>query len=267
MQFCNTVTRFVFGKMLPVGVFVLVIFSSFRTSADVNKLEEAISAVVAMNEKAAISQQRIDETQDVTDKLLTQYMETESQIEKLRAYNTQIEKLVDSQNARMNDLHEQINGAAMIGREITPLMFRMLESLEKFMELDVPFLMEERHARLRDLREMFDSTVIADSEKFRRLLEAYQIENEYGRTIEAYQEKTKIGDKTITVDFLRIGRVTLYYRTLDKKSAGIWDRRTRSFVPLPQKHHSALNNGFRMARKQIAPDLISLPIPTPEDAK
>jgi hypothetical protein len=98
-------------------------------------------------------------------------------------------------------------------------------------------------------------------------MEAYQIENEYGRTIEAYRSTLERGDREVTVDFLRVGRIALVYQTLDEADAGAWDQETRSWVPLDSSYRSAIRQGLRIARKQAAPDLIRLPLPPPESAK
>jgi hypothetical protein len=94
-------------------------------------------------------------------------------------------------------------------------------------------------------------------------MEAYQIENEYGRTIEAYRSTLAQGDKEITVDFLRVGRIALIYQSLDEAQAGAWSQESRSWEPLDGSFRSAIRDGLRIARKQIAPDLIRLPLPAP----
>lgn len=239
----------------------------YSPRASANELEEAIAMVVAMNKAAAKSQTSVDKIDGETDKLVTQYREIQRQIESLRIYNEQVEKLLTTRKDQIDDLQNKTNNAAMMSREVTPLMFRMLDSLEAFIQLDTPFLKQERAERIDGLRKMMDESTLSDSEKFRRILEAYQIENEYGRTIEAYKGKVKIGGETKTVDFLRLGRVVLIYRTIDQSKAGIWDREESKWSDLSKEHHSALQNGFRIARKQTAPDLIVLPVPAAKEVK
>ena len=108
---------------------------------------------------------------------------------------------------------------------------------------------------------------VTHSEKFRRILEAYQIENEYGRTIETYQASLAKSDSPRTVQFLRVGRVVLVYQTLDGQESGVWNQKTRSFEILPPEYSRAITKGMRIALKQAPPDLLRLPLMTPEGGK
>ena len=114
---------------------------------------------------------------------------------------------------------------------------------------------------------MMNLSDVPDSEKARRILEAYQIENEYGRTIEAYKATLAIDSgPERTLELLRIGRVALIYRTLDGTEAGYWDRDDKGWKKLPERFRTSVRKGFRIARRQAAPDLIRLPVPAPKEA-
>jgi hypothetical protein len=147
---------------------------------------------------------------------------------------------------------------------VTPLMLRMIDALSAFVSLDVPFLEEERTERILELRKLMRKANVTESEKYRRIMEAYQIENEYGRTIEAYRSTLDRDDKEVTVNFLRVGRIALVYQSLDESQAGVWNQHSRSWEPLDGSFRSAIRQGLRIARKQTAPDLIRLPLPAPE---
>ena len=102
------------------------------------------------------------------------------------------------------------------------------------------------------------------AEKFRRLLEAYEIENDYGRTIEAYKGSLELDGAVREVDFLRIGRTALLYQTVDSEIFGMWDKTNREWVPLSAEYRNQIRAGIKMARKQVAPNLLILPIAAPE---
>ena len=138
--------------------------------------------------------------------------------------------------------------------------------LDAFVAADVPMLLEERSARIQHLRDTMNRADVADSEKYRAIMEAYQIENEYGRTIETYHDDIELGGEIRTLDFLRIGRVALLYRTLDGSQSGAWNQRARNWIELPSEYRAAIRKGIRVARKQAAPDFIRLPILAPEKA-
>ena len=65
---------------------------------------------------------------------------------------------------------------------------------------------------------------VAPSEKFRRVMEAYQIEMDYGRTLEAYSGLHTVDGQERDVDFLRVGRTAFIFQTRDGSSLGIWNK-------------------------------------------
>jgi hypothetical protein len=152
----------------------------------------------------------------------------------------------------------------VIERQITPLMLKMVESLDQFVELDVPFLVEERRQRVTFLRGLLERSDVTVAEKFRRVLEAYEIENDYGRTIEAYKGTLELSGVTREVDFLRIGRTALLYQSVDGEVFGMWSQQDRGWAPLPAEYRNQIRTGIRIARKQVAPNLLLLPIAAPE---
>ncbi len=98
------------------------------------------------------------------------------------------------------------------------------------------------------------------AEKYRKILEAFEIENEYGRTIEAYEGKLEIEGEERTVNFLRLGRVTWLYQTLDRENSAVWSQEQRGWVDLDGDFDSEINTAFRIAKEQAAPNLLTVPM-------
>ena len=212
------------------------------------------------------SQVRIDEVSATTDATVAVYRSTNQRIDALRTYNHQLDQLILSQDEEVAALRQEIDEVELIAREVTPLMLGMIEALDNFVELDVPFLAEERAVRIAGLREIMGRADVTDAERYRRIVEAYQIENEYGRTIEVYQGELELEGKVRLVEFLRVGRISLLYQTLDLSETGVWDQRNHVWHEAPESR-SAVRKGIRIARKQTAPDLMRIPVPTAEAAK
>lgn len=226
-------------------------------------LQEAVDATLKMNNEAQRSQDKIDTLAEERRNFLEEYRLITRQIDTLNVYNGHLQKLIDSQHAEHAALEEQIQEIDVTHREIVPLILRMTDSLAHFVTLDVPFLPDERSRRIAQLQTLLDRADVTVSEKYRRVLEGYQIENEYGHTIEAYRGPLETPEVSRTVDFLRIGRVVLIYQTLDGTESGYWDHDTRQWLALPEDYRFAINQGLRIARKQAAPDLLRLPVPAP----
>jgi septal ring factor EnvC (AmiA/AmiB activator) len=219
------------------------------------------------NDESAIVQKNIDELSDQTDELLAKYRTVLTQIESIRIYNRQLRDLMVSQEEELASLQDQLDRVEVVGRSVTPLMLRMIDALDATVALDLPYLTEERTTRIADLRKLMTRAAVTNAEKFRVIMEAYQTENEYGRTIEAYRSTLERGDREIKVDFLRFGRIALVYQTLDGMEAGVWNQAKKTWEPLDASYRTAIREGLRIARKQAAPDLIRLPLPVPREGE
>jgi hypothetical protein len=216
------------------------------------------------NSELTSSQKRVETLSDETDSLLTQYQSALRQHESLSIYNHQLDELIAAQEVEQVSLEDQTDRVELVSRDVTPLMLRMIDSLDAFIGLDMPFLEDERTERILELRKIMIRADVTEAEKYRRIMEAYQIENEYGRTIEAYRSTLPSGGKEVTVNFLRVGRVALVYQSLDESKAGVWNQKSRRWEALDGNFTNAIRQGLRIARKQVAPDLLRLPLPAPE---
>ena len=229
-------------------------------------LERVVKEQIATDEAARASQERINQLDDETQRLLSEYRRALADAESYSIYAKQLEAQVESQNGEMNAMQTQLVEVETTSREVAPLMARMLETLAQFVELDVPFLLDERRDRVAKLEQMMDRADVTLSEKFRRIVEAYQVELDYGRTIEAYESKLGDAADARTVQFLRVGRAGLLYQTLDGKETGYWDSRAKKWV-VDDDYGHAFKEGIAVARKTRAPEMLILPVPAPKDAK
>ena len=232
-----------------------------NTPAVTSTINEQQSA----NKAAAASQARVNQFDDETQTMLNEYRLTLRETESLRRYNEQLEKQIKSQDEEVVSIQQQITEIERTNREIYPLMQRMLETVEQFVALDVPFLGEERAKRIATLKETMSRADVSTAEKYRRILEAYTIEMEYGRTLEAYEGKLGEGDAVRTVNFLRIGRSVLLYQTLDGDETGYWDADKKDWV-VDDDYQEDVKRGLKVARKVSAPDLLVAPVRAAETA-
>lgn len=252
-------------KFTQLSLWLLLITSS--TSFAENKLQTAIEDTLETHAQAIQSQQNIDEYADKTKEMLHQYRATLRKIDSLRTYNDQLDKLTAKQLETVNSLSDQINSIAETQQNIVPLLLRMIEVLEEFVSLDAPFLQEERNARVNLIKNMMDRPDVSLPDKYRRIMEAYQIEMDYGRTIDTITETIQINNTSSTVDILRIGRLSIFYQTLDGKKCGYWDKQVRQWKSLSNDYNRSIAKGIQIAKKQAPPDLIKLPIAAPVEIK
>ena len=255
---------------VSAGTISLLSLGISAAAQDGQAASDPLDDVSAVRREANVegvdSQKRIDDFSDKTDALFAKYSTTLKQIDSIGVYNHQMRGLIESQEAELASIEDQLDRVELVGRSVTPLMLRMIDAIEAFVSLDVPFLKRERGDRVAALRDLMGRADVSNAEKYRSIMEAYQIENEYGRTIEAYRSKIKRGGETKTVDFLRFGRIVLVYQTLDGDESSVWHQQKREWVLLDSSYRSSIRAGLRIARKQSAPDLIRLPLPAARTA-
>lgn len=267
MNKLQKISPFRFLQVWMVFVIAAAFLLPHSVWAQAEKLKGTQGAQMKVDEAAKASQQKVTKTAEETKTIVDEYRATLRKIENTKVYNEQLRKLIDSQKTEMVSIDDQIESIKNTNKEIFPLMKRMIANMEEFIKLDVPFLPEERSRRLSQIKDIMDKAKISTSEKFRRVIEAYQIENEYGRTIEAYRALHEVDGKELTVDFLRVGRISLVYQTLDGKKSGYWDQAERKWKSLSGSYSKPIEFGLKMARKQIAPNLLTMPVPAPQEVQ
>src|SRR5215831_4115132 len=247
-------------SITAMGFIIASTLFAFRATHADDKVTPVISEQVKTEEAARASQKKIEQLDNETTKMLSDYRQMTAEAASLKSYNAELSTQVEAQQKELTTLTKQISEIETTSHEVLPMMQKMLATLEQFVSLDLPFLIDERTKRVAQLKETMGRADVSISEKYRRIVEAYQIEMEFGRTIEAYQGK--IGDKT--VDFLRAGRVALMYQTLDGKETGYWDKDAKNWK-IDDGYKDAMRAGLKVAKKQAAPDFITVAIHAPKE--
>jgi len=251
---------------LMSSVFIFA-FAGLSTQVFAAGINEVMQEGEARADAGANDQTKVDSVADQTEKIVNDYRAVTKVVDGLRVYNALLQTQLNNQEAEMRILSESISNVAEIERQIIPLMTRMVDALDQFVQLDTPFLMKERTDRVERLRGIMERSDVTAAEKFRSVIEGYQIENDYGRTIEAYKGSTDVNGTELEVDFLRIGRVALLYQTVGGAYTGAWDTTAGAYVELPPAtYQKQVADGLKIARKQVAPDLIVVPVAAPTRA-
>jgi len=250
-------------KFVPVSIALLClcVLSDIALAQDP---DAALQVQEEFQQQAAQSQQRIESLDDETMGLVASYNREIERYEDLLTYNENLRQLLDSQEQERSRIQSELAEVEVVRQAIVPLIVEMVEVLDRFVELDHPMLVEERRSRVESLRAIIARADVDIAEKYRRVIEAYQIEAEYGQTLEAYEATALVDGRELTVDYLRVGRVGLYYLSLDRRQAGIWDRQARDWQRLPDQYLEDLEFAIRVAREQAPPNLIDLPLWTRE---
>ena len=259
MKRCTSSSRRISVAIIATGL-MAVSGSVFAQSVD-----EVLQAEDRRLNLAQQSQERINSIVEGTRSLEDQYRAINKEIDGLKVYNRLMRAQVDGQQSVLEDIALSIDQVDVINRQIFPLMERMIDGLDQSVKLDVPFLMEERVERIDNLRSIMERSDVSVAEKFRKVMEAYQIELDYGTSSEFYTQSLTLEDgATRSYNILRIGRVGLYFQSDDSKITGHWDNAQRAWV-LDDSARSDIRTGLRMARQLIAPELIVVPVAAPTE--
>ncbi|MBC6415415.1 MAG: DUF3450 domain-containing protein [Bdellovibrionales bacterium] len=253
MLFQTKIFFFLFSFLLSIKI-------SFadKTLEKLNQVKEITNQI---HQESRNSQKKINQWDDETKQMLNQYRRALKKTESLKIYNEQLASYIESQQEEMLDIRRKIEQVKDTRQDIVPLMLKMLDALEQFINLDVPFLLTERKRRIYDLKQILRRSDVSVSEKYRQIISAYKLEQDYGRTLQTYRELRKMEEgKELTVNYLRLGRLAFIYISLDGRYMGYWDKKTKQWKKLPKSYKKSILKAIKIAKKQVPPDLIKMPI-------
>ena len=231
--------------------------SNFASADALTELQKAEAHIFKNSSK---SQSKINNIYEQTQELLAEYRNTVDEADVLSGYNDHVQLMVDDQKANIKSLEDQIAGIDKTKQGVVPLMYKMIDTLEEFVDLDVPMNIDARKERIAGLRDVMGDSDVSVSEQFRLVLEAYEIEASYGTIFGVYQGELDLGDRMITADFVHMGRISFVAQSLDMKNAWVWNNEKRSWEALGDEYLKPVTDAVRMARKQLPLDLAKLPV-------
>ena len=223
-------------------------------------VDQTINTQVEASNVCIEIQNKIDELDIESKKIYFDYKDTLNEFNSLKNYDDQLSKIIDAQIIEISSINEQLDSLDSINIDILPLLKRMVDSLSKFITLDIPFLIEERKLRLQDLDTLIVRADVTTAEKFRKIFEAYQLEANFGKTIESYQGFLTIKESEKAVDYFRLGRLGLYYRTPNGKETGYWNSNSQQWVHEGSSLDDEIKAALDIANRQSPPNFIKLPV-------
>jgi Protein of unknown function (DUF3450) len=182
----------------------------------------------------------------------------------LEQRNALVSRQIRAQEAKLSALQTTMEQVPELEEQLPPLLIRMVDALDQFVKLDLPFLTEERADRVANLYLLIEDNV-SNVQKLRRILEAWNIEIQYGQVPHTETGMVPLPDGTErNADFVVLGRIALLFQTADDEAiTGTWDQANQRWVILGSEHRNPVRQAIRMGRSQVAPDLVLLPVPAP----
>lgn len=245
------------------GCVLLAAAAAMSAPAAAQSVDSVLSAENTRLQRQVQAQTRIDRIVSQTRSITDEFRSVNKEIDGLNIYNEVLAAQVARQEQKLAEIEASMDRATVINRQVLPLIKRMTAALKQSVALDIPFLMSERNERVERLEMLLDDPDVSAAEKFRKAMEAYQIEIDYGRTIESYTDLVNIDGNEFEVDFLRIGRIALLFQNADGSLTGWYNPTTKAFE-INNDYRVEVEKGLAVATKQIAPELIKIPVQGPE---
>ena len=244
---------------------VAVAMSVSTHAADNLAQSRVINQTLTAN--AAASQNRVDQSAEQALLMQADIERLQEEVENLAIYRGHLANLVDNQQQELVSLQTQLQGIESTRQGIVPLMYNMLAELETIIANDQPIKHQQRGERLARLKALMSQADVSDAEKYRQILEAYQIEMDYGTKLGVYQGEidistgvdSNVAKQTLTVELLHLGRVALLARSFDGQSYWQWQPQQQRWLTITTAT-ADIDTAYKVAKKQLAPQLLTLPV-------
>lgn len=221
------------------------------------KIKQPIEQSIQIHQK---TQKELDQWEQEKTKLISLYEQLQHDHEYLTDEgNTLIAAKIGQEKLNQSFI-QQKQEAIRIQKELLPFLKSLYTRLEMLVSTDPPFLTEERAIRLKTLVRVLDDFDISIAEKYRKTMEALFIEAEYGATIEVYQDKIKMNDQEVLGNIFRLGRVSLFFLTLDQQSSAYYNVAQKEWLPLADDYLSSIRSAVDIGNKIRSVELLSLPL-------
>ena len=236
---------------------ILLMFDSAQAAPLREQLEKGVSATVNVEKQTAELRQKWQAEEHL---LADATHALELELKLLEARSLKLQGYAEQRQLEITKLNNGLTEMAEIGLHLEPYLDDLVVEIKELKASDLPFAMSERARRLADLEAALNSYDVDLPEKLNRVMEVLKIEAGFGRGFEVSEEVLNRGDGETAVRVLRLGRVGLYYLTLDGSQAGWFNRESKTWEKLPGIYSEAVKEALRMALKQRAFDLVQLPV-------
>ncbi len=250
--------RFTIILRILIGLAIWAPLQSWSANSDVSdRVEKPIQEAIDIRQKTQKAQEHWQEERR---KLVDAYEALQQELKQMEAQKDSLTQTSAAARVRIAAKGKQLADIEQISDQIQPFLGELIKGLRQQFNDDMPFLADERGQRLDKLDRLTADPNVEVSEKFRKIMEALMVEAEYGRTIEVYQETIGVENREILANIFRLGRITLFYQTLDQKRCGFYNVASGVWSPLPKSYNYAVQSAMDIGLKRRPVELLTLPI-------
>jgi len=223
--------------------------------------EEVVGKVSKAIERESKAQKKADDwTWDKKD-LIDELRDLKTRVTWLKYQKEKHQIYIKRVKQNIADLEFKKAEALRVREQLDPYLEQVVNEMAEFVSQDMPFLPNEREKRLTFLREnVLNNYQLEMSEKLRQVLEALQVETKYGSNVLSMDTTLDLSGADTQVTLLILGRVAMFYLTLDGAHVGRWNRETRQWEELPEKFSRPIRRLLDMADRKRTVELIEIPL-------
>lgn len=244
-------------RHLVVIILIILFGASSMAEEFEEKVKQPVDRAISIRQQTQIKEDRWSEERIG---MQTEYEKLQMENQALAVRRTALEKDIDSYRNRVDALEKQLVAIEQISSQLMPFLRKTVGEMAALVQDGLPFLLPERRARIDILEKVLDDRDVSLGEKFRKTMEALFSEAEYGNTIEVYQEKIDLGNRSLLANVFRMGRLTLFCQSLDRKTTGVWDPANNHWKFLPAEYHRDVYRAIEMGKKRRSVDMLDLPL-------
>lgn len=244
------------------GLLVLLLAVAARAQSpaanqQAGDVQETVTGTLELQKQ---TQQKRDAWAQERADLTARFRAAKANVEYLVARREVDERKLAALEANVATMERNLSESLRLEASVQDTLDAITTRLAGVVERDLPFLKQEREARIAALRAELARPDVTSAEKLRRLLEVLQVEAGYGNGLELTQEQIEVNGERIFVDLLRVGRLSLFWRTSDGKRVGEYDCGAGRWTELPSRHSRAIRDAMEMASRMRPVEIIALPL-------
>jgi hypothetical protein len=221
------------------------------------RIDQAVQESIEIRQTTQI---REEQWRLAREKLISRFEQLQQEQARLQHQKSQLQQQLESTRARVASKEIQLQDIEEVADHLQPYLEEVAAELRSHLSVGIPFLMDERKGRIKNLTRLLSDPSVSISEKYRKTMEALLVEAEYGFSVEADRETISIGDEERLADVFRLGRLALFYLSLDGSHCGSFNVTTGSWKTLAPSACREIRPAIQIARKRRPAELLSLPL-------
>lgn len=237
-----------------------IIAAAIILPVQASSLEKSANIEQAIISNAKQSQTVVRSSSDASSDLQIEIDALKAEVNNLEVYQKHLNKLLESQHSELSGLDAQLHEITETRQSVIPLMYKMLAGLQDYIQQDMPIREQARSERMDKLKALMTESGVSDAEKYRRILEAYQIELDYVRKLGSDTGFIEIDGIKREVEQLYLGHISFISRSLDHQTYWYWNQKQRHWLALEPALNTELAKAFSVANKMASPSILMLPL-------